>query len=67
MLSAQRRHNVRYSISDSFDAMISKRSYKVAMPIEQALEEIERNAGTQFNPELAAIFVESCRSGKITI
>src|SRR5699024_5736066 len=41
-------------IADSFDAMTSKRSYRDAMSVEDALEEIRRNLGTQFDPELGA-------------
>ena len=52
-------------IADSFDAMLSKRSYKETRPLEFALQEIENNAGTQFDPELAAIFVELIRKQKI--
>lgn len=52
-------------IVDSFDAMVSKRSYKTEMPVEKALAEIEQQAGQQFDPELASLFVSSVRSGKI--
>ena len=52
-------------LADSFDAMISKRSYKDAMSVEEALEEIERNLGTQFDPELGRLFIRLVREGKI--
>lgn len=52
-------------IADSFDAMLSKRSYKEVRPLEFALKEIEKNAGTQFDPELAVIFAELVRKQKI--
>ena len=41
------------SICDSFDAIVSKRTYKEGTTIEFALSEIEKGAGTQFDPELA--------------
>ena len=44
-------------LADCFDAMTSNRTYRAAMPIEKALEEIRRSAGTQFDPKLAEIFV----------
>ncbi len=55
------------SIADSFDAMVSKRSYKSKMPVETAVSEIENNAGTQFDPWLAKLFVEGIRSGEIEV
>jgi diguanylate cyclase (GGDEF)-like protein/PAS domain S-box-containing protein len=46
------------SVVDSFDAMTKDRPYRKAMPVAAALDEITKNAGTQFDPEIARIFVE---------
>lgn len=46
------------SVIDVFDALISKRCYKDAWPLEQAYEEIVRNSGTQFAPEAVKLFKE---------
>ena len=46
------------AIADAYDAMTSPRSYKVSMTPEQALAEIQRCAGSQFDPELVRVFVE---------
>lgn len=55
------------SIADAFDAMVSKRSYKNKMPLEDALAEIERNLGLQFDPKLGRTFVDLIRSGDIEV
>jgi diguanylate cyclase (GGDEF)-like protein/PAS domain S-box-containing protein/putative nucleotidyltransferase with HDIG domain len=46
------------ALADSYDAMTSERSYRNALSEEEALEEIRNNAGTQFDPEIARIFIE---------
>lgn len=46
------------SICDSFDAIVSKRTYKEGATIEFAISEIQRGSGTQFDPELAPKFIE---------
>jgi len=45
-------------LTDSYDAMISHRPYKERLTITAALEEIRANIGTQFDPELATLFLE---------
>lgn len=45
------------SIADAYDAMTSDRAYRRALPHEVAIGEIDRCAGTQFDPELAEAFV----------
>lgn len=49
-----------FALIDAFDAITSERPYQRALPIHAALEEIERSAGTQFDPELAAAFIDLC-------
>jgi HD-GYP domain-containing protein (c-di-GMP phosphodiesterase class II) len=46
-------------LADSFDAMTSKRTYRDAMTIEQAIAEIERGLGTQFDEKIGRIFLNS--------
>lgn len=45
------------AIADAYDAMTSDRAYRRALPHDVAIGEIERCAGTQFDPELAEAFV----------
>lgn len=46
------------SVIDAFDAMTENRSYRKALPMEEAVAEITKNAGTQFDPEIARVFIE---------
>lgn len=45
------------AIADAYDAMTSDRAYRRALPHAVAVAEIERCAGTQFDPELAEVFL----------
>ncbi|MGB9892827.1 MAG: HD-GYP domain-containing protein, partial [Candidatus Saccharicenans sp.] len=46
------------SLADAFDAMTSDRPYRKALSQEEALKIIARNSGSQFNPELVALFLK---------
>lgn len=46
------------SLADSYDAMTSDRPYRDAMTPSQAYEEIKRNIGTQFDPDIATLFLQ---------
>jgi putative nucleotidyltransferase with HDIG domain len=45
------------SIADSYDAMLTDRPFKSGISKKQALEEIKKNAGKQFDPKIAKIFI----------
>jgi diguanylate cyclase (GGDEF)-like protein/PAS domain S-box-containing protein len=45
------------AVVDAFDAMTHERSYRKAMSREEALVEIERGAGTQFDPAVVEVFL----------
>jgi hypothetical protein len=49
-------------IADAFDAMTHARPYKPARSMEWALEELLRCAGTQFDSELAMLFIDQLRN-----
>ncbi len=55
------------ALADCFDAMTAKRPYKNALSVDFAVGEIEKGAGTQFDPKLAPIFIELVKSGKIQV
>ncbi len=46
------------AIADSFDAMTTERPYKEALTYEEAVLELKRNAGTQFDPLLVEEFIK---------
>ena len=54
-------------ISDAFDAMISKRCYKQAQPLEKVLGILKEEAGKQFDPNLVPIFIQAIKNGKIKV
>jgi HD-GYP domain-containing protein (c-di-GMP phosphodiesterase class II) len=47
------------NLADSFDAMTTDRPYKRRRPAEEVIEDLQRNSGKQFAPELVTAF---CRS-----
>jgi len=51
------------AVVDAFDAMTSTRPYRRALPTLHALAEIERCAGTQFDPDLAHAFLRAWSAG----
>ncbi len=46
-----------FAVVDAFDAMTNDRPYRRALPLEQALDEIRRAAGTQLDPSVVRAFV----------
>jgi HD-GYP domain-containing protein (c-di-GMP phosphodiesterase class II) len=53
------------AVVDSFDAMTTDRPYRRAMSEEGAVNELERCAGTQFDPEVVRVFAEAWRDGSL--
>jgi len=50
------------AVADTFDAMTSKRTYRDELPLETVIAEIERCKGTQFDPNIADIFLDILRN-----
>lgn len=46
-------------LADCFDAMTSKRTYRDAMSVERAMEEIRKGLGGQFDERIGRLFLES--------
>lgn len=45
------------AVADAYDAMTNSRSYRKALSRKEAIAEIKRNAGTQFDPEVVDVFL----------
>lgn len=52
------------TIADSFDAMTSNRPYNTRKSYDQAIIELRRCSGTQFDPELVELFIEMIEVNK---
>ena len=46
------------ALAEAYEAMTNKKCYKENLSREQALQEIRSNAGTQFDPQIAEVFIE---------
>lgn len=55
------------AIADAFSAMVSARPYRPAMSYQEALLELKREAGKQFDPELVEAFVAKFKELKIIV
>mgnify|MGYP002682731335 CR=1 FL=1 len=45
------------AVADAYDAMTSKSAYRDPLPESVAVDELEKNAGTQFDPEIVQVFI----------
>lgn len=55
------------TIVDSFDAMTTNRPYQKSKTIPEAIEELRRCAGTQFDPELVEPFIETLQELRVVL
>ncbi len=46
------------ALADTFDTLTTGRDYKVSFSVPDAIQELIKNKGTQFNPALVDLFVE---------
>ncbi len=53
------------AVCDTYDAMTSDRPYRKALSHEIATQEIQDHSGTQFDPKVAAAFIEMCNEGQL--
>ncbi|RKY34850.1 MAG: hypothetical protein DRP78_06080 [Candidatus Omnitrophota bacterium] len=49
------------NVADSFDAMTTDRCYSKALLVDEAIAELKRNKGTQFDPEVVDAFIEALK------
>jgi putative nucleotidyltransferase with HDIG domain len=53
------------AVCDTYDAMTSDRPYRKALPMEVAIQEIRDHSGRQFDPEVAAAFIDMYAEGQL--
>ena len=52
-------------VADAFDAMLTNRSYRTALTLEAAIEEVRVNAGRDFDPAVAEAFLKLVAEGRL--
>lgn len=52
-------------IAEAFDSLRSESAYHQSRDLQETIEEMQRGAGTQFDPEILRIFIETVRTGSM--
>ena len=55
------------AVADTYDAITSTRPYRAAMPTTKAYDEIHKNKGTQFCPEVVEAFERAYNKGFLNV
>jgi putative nucleotidyltransferase with HDIG domain len=55
------------TIADAFDAMTSDRPYRKALPMDEVVREFRQNAGGQFDPRMARLFLGMLESADVSL
>jgi len=55
------------AVADSFDAMTSSRTYRVALPVMEAIRRVREGAGAQYDPRLVAAFDRALADGTLAV
>jgi HD domain len=53
-------------VADAYDAMTTARTYRAPLEPDDAIAELRRSSGNQFDPEFVTVFVELIESGRFT-
>ena len=55
------------AVADAFSAMTTERPYRKAISSPNAIEELKRNSGGQFDPAVVKAFIDAVESGKLLL
>ena len=55
------------AVADAFDAMTTTRPYRAAMPVEEALVEVGRCSGSQFDPAASRALLAAWDAGELPL
>ncbi len=55
------------AVADTFDAMTTDRPYRKGLSFETAIEELRRNSGIQFDPEMVEAFIKASAKNRACI
>jgi putative nucleotidyltransferase with HDIG domain len=55
------------ALAESFDTMTNEASYRETLSLEEAMREIEHGVGTQFDPQVVAVFQQLVEQGAIEV
>jgi putative nucleotidyltransferase with HDIG domain len=54
-----------FAVADTFDVMTSGRPYRPPVPLEEVMREVHRCSATQFDPEIARLFLEMVQGDEL--
>ncbi len=55
------------NVADSFDAMTTDRPYRAGLNVQEAIQQMQDKAGSQFAPDVVEVLVQALRDGRIRL